>query len=383
MSELKVNKVTPRSGTTVTLGDSGDTITIPSGAMKNIIINGDMSIAQRGTTATGIGNGDLGYHTVDRWKFIEDGSPTYEFTMSQDTDVPSGQGFAKSLKLDITTEQVSLLSTEVLIIEQSIEGQNLQYLKKGTANAESLTISFWVKSNKTGSFALGFRDVDNSRRNNNLITINSSNTWEKKTLTIDGDTSGALDNDNGASLIIQFWLDSGSNYNSGTQQSGWVSNTNSDINAGNTFTFADSTSNYINITGVQLEAGTTASDFEFLPVDVNLGRCLRYYEKITAEASSQMFGAGFNYNTTNGVTLVNCSKKRTAVSVAFSGTVAEFGLYSSSGSRITATAIAASQGSSISFQTTVTVASGLTAGNGTTFIANASTNPYIEISAEL
>jgi hypothetical protein len=249
-----------------------------------------MSIAQRGTTATGIGNGDLGYHTVDRWKFIEDGSPTYEFTMSQDTDVPSGQGFAKSLKLDITTEQVSLLSTEVLIIEQSIEGQNLQYLKKGTANAESLTISFWVKSNKTGSFALGFRDVDNSRRNNNLITINSSNTWEKKTLTIDGDTSGALDNDNGASLIIQFWLDSGSNYNSGTQQSGWVSNTNSDINAGNTFTFADSTSNYINITGVQLEAGTTASDFEFLPVDVNLARCQRYFQVL--DGSFCMHGTG-------------------------------------------------------------------------------------------
>ena len=119
---------------------------------RNIIINGDMSIAQRGTSATGLGNGDNGYHTCDRWKFFESGTPTWEFTQTQSTDVPTGQGFAKSLKMDCTTADASLASTDLLRIFQSIEGQNLQYLKYGTANAQSLTASFWVKSNVTGDY---------------------------------------------------------------------------------------------------------------------------------------------------------------------------------------------------------------------------------------
>ena len=103
---------------------------------RNIIINGDMSIAQRGTSATGLGNGDAGFHTVDRFAFRESGSPTYEFTQSQSTDVPSGQGFANSLKFDCTTAQASLASSDYLICDYSVEGQDLQYLKFGTSSAE-------------------------------------------------------------------------------------------------------------------------------------------------------------------------------------------------------------------------------------------------------
>jgi len=140
-------------------------------------------------------------------------------------------------------------------------------------------LSFWVKCTKTGSFALSLRDTDNNRRDNRLVAINSANTWEKKTLSYDGDTTGVLNNDNATSLMVQLWLDSGSNYNSGTQQSGWVNQNSADINAGNTLTLADSTANDFYITGVQLEAGQTASEFEFLPVDVNLARCQRYFQK--------------------------------------------------------------------------------------------------------
>ena len=113
-------------------------------AFKNIVINGSMDIAQRSTSVTGITNGSSGYHTVDRFQFAESGSPSAVFTQSQSTDVPTGQGFAKSLKMDCTTAQGSLGAGDLIRIRTTFEGQNLQYLKKGTSSAESLTMSFWV-----------------------------------------------------------------------------------------------------------------------------------------------------------------------------------------------------------------------------------------------
>ena len=128
---------------------------------RNIIINGDMSIAQRGTSETGITS--QGYYTLDRFRTVGGGSFQGTWTQSQDTDVPSGQGFAKSLKMDCTTADASPASNDAIYIQQRVEGQNLQYLKKGTANAESLTLSFWVKSNKTGTYIAELFDNDNSR----------------------------------------------------------------------------------------------------------------------------------------------------------------------------------------------------------------------------
>ena len=243
---------------------------------RNIIINGGMDLAQRGTSATGLGNGDTGYHTCDRWKWTEGGSPTYEFTMSQETDVPTGQGFSNSLKYDCTVADTSLASSDLLRLQQGIEGQNLQYLKKGTSNAESVTLSFWVKSNKTGTYIAELEDRDNSRYVSQSYTISSANTWEKKTVTFPADTSGAFDNDNAESLRLNFWLGAGSDFTSGTLSTTWhTTNANRAVGQVN---LADSTSNEWYITGVQLEAGQVASDFEFLPYDVNAQRCLRYYE---------------------------------------------------------------------------------------------------------
>ena len=245
---------------------------------RNIIINGDMSIAQRGTSATALGNGDNGYHTCDRWRFFESGAPTAEFTMSQSTDVPSGQGFATSLKLDCTTAQTSLASSDVIRIEQRIEGQNLQYLKKGTANAESVTCSFWVKSSKTGTFIVELNDSDNLRQISKSYTINSANTWEKKTITYDGDTTGTLDNDSNNSIRFEMFLLAGTDFTSGTLATTWQANDDADRAVGQV-NLADSTSNEWYITGIQLETGQVASDFEFLPKDVNLNRCSRYFQK--------------------------------------------------------------------------------------------------------
>jgi hypothetical protein len=264
---------------------------------RNIIINGDMSIAQRGTSETGLGNGDGGYHTCDRWKFTEVGTATAEFTQSQSTDVPSGQGFSSSLKMDCTTADTSLASNEIFRIQHHIEGQNLQYLKKGTSNATSLTLSFWVKSNKTGIYTVYFYDNDNTRLNSKSYTINSASTWEKKTITIAGDTTGAFDNNNDLGLLLSFQLLAGTDYTSGTLQD-WGTSVTANFAVGQV-NLADSTSNEWYITGVQLEASETASDFEFLPHDVNLGRCERYYE-VLADGSigNSAFATASNYSST-------------------------------------------------------------------------------------
>jgi hypothetical protein len=295
MSEIRVNKITPRSGTDVTLGDSGDSVAIPAGVgfngfnHRNIIINGDMSIAQRGTSTASVASN--GYFSCDRWRYAE--SSDAVVTISQDTDVPSGQGFANSFKIDITTADASLGASDNIILQQKFEGQMLQYLKKGTANAVSLTVSFWVKSTKTGIYIVQLYDRDNNRTIAKSYTIDVADTWENKTITYAGDTTGTLDNNNEASLELYFWLMAGSDNTSGTLATSWESNVTANRAVGQV-NFADNTANDFFITGVQLEAGTSASDFEFLPVDVNLNRCLRYFEKIAngSEDSDAIIGSG-------------------------------------------------------------------------------------------
>jgi hypothetical protein len=192
MSELKVDKVSPRTGTYVSLNTVG---------MKNIIINGDMSIAQRSTSVASITTD--GYYTVDRFLLDCDSQGTW--TMSQSTDTPTGQGFATSLKMDCTTADASPAVSDKITIQHRIEGQNLQYLKKGTANAVSTTLSFWVKSTKTGTFIAELFDNDNSRQISKSYTVDVTDTWEKKTLTFAGDTTGAFGNDNAVSLIAKIF----------------------------------------------------------------------------------------------------------------------------------------------------------------------------------
>ncbi len=281
---------TPSDGTVTTakLADSSvTTAKLASGAVqnqsafKNIIINGDMSIAQRGTSASSLTGSS--YETVDRFKQEMTSGGTW--TQSQSTDVPTGQGFAKSLKMDCT----STGSGGYLHITQRFEGQNLQYLKKGTSSAESLTLSFWVKSAKTGTYIAEFRDIDNTRNISKSYSISSADTWEKKTITFPGDTSGAFGNDNGSSLELNLWLAAGSGNTSGTLQTNWGSQVAANRAVGQV-NLGDSTSNDWYITGIQLEAGTSASDFEFLPYDVNFNRCLRYFFTFGKDP------AGNNYN---------------------------------------------------------------------------------------
>ena len=264
---------------------------------RNIIINGDMSIAQRGTSTASVSSGAT-FPALDRFKFYVVSGGTW--TVSQDTDVPSGQGFAKSLKMDNTTANGSLSSGSLAQIQQGIEGQNLQYLKKGTSNAESVTLSFWVKSNKTGTYICEIRDTDNSRSISKSYTVSSASTWEKKTITFPGDTTGTLNNDNDKSFELVWWLLGGTDFTSGTLATSWASQTNANRAVGQV-NLADSTSNEWYITGVQLETGQVASDFEFLPYDVNLKRCQRYYfvQCDGSISASQDIGIGTYYTSSD------------------------------------------------------------------------------------
>ena len=257
-------------------GSDQSTAATPYGR-KNLIINGDMRIAQRGTSVSGITSGQA-CHSVDR--FNNNVNIVGTWTVSQDTDVPSGQGFSNSFKMQCTTANASLSAASVLQFSQLMEGQNLQHLKYGTANAEKVTCSFWVKSNKTGTYVGRLYTPSPTKASHITFTIDSSDTWEKKTLTFNGDTSTTLVNSNAEGFRFTIWLAAGSNFTSGTQDgNNWVSYTGANSAVALTVNLADSTSNYINITGVQLEVGEGASDFEFLPYDVQLQRCERYFQK--------------------------------------------------------------------------------------------------------
>ena len=241
---------------------------------RNLIINGDMSIAQRSTSVSSITSG--GYKTLDRFNIDINSAGTW--TMSQSTTVPSGQGFATSLKMDCTTADASLSASDYLIVRTLLEGQNLQQLKFGTSSAESLTLSFWVRSNKTGTYAVWFYADVGNKSFSKTYTIDSADTWEKKTITINGDTASSFSNNNSIGLRINWYLAAGTTYTSGTLPTDWQTDSNGDRAVGQV-NLADSTSNEWFITGIQLEADTSASDFEFIPYDVNYRRCQRYYEK--------------------------------------------------------------------------------------------------------
>ena len=241
---------------------------------KNLLINGGMNVWQRSTS---LSVSTDGYSTVDRFLTRIRGGAVY--TISRSTDTPSAQGFGYSLKFDNTTADASPTSNDFTLLEQRIEGQNLQHLLKGTSSAKKLTLSFWIKSNVTGTFIARLYDNDNARSISKSYTISSANTWEKKTITFDGDTTGVLDNDNAASLYLQLWFSAGTDYTSGTLQTTWGSSaTIADIAPGIS-NLSSSTSNELYITGCQLEVGSTASGFEFEPFEAILRKCQRYYEK--------------------------------------------------------------------------------------------------------
>ena len=276
MSTIRVNTLQNTSTTDggISINNSGhvtvDGVAMPSSgplSNRNLIINGAMQVAQRGTTFTGGGGGGI---TLDMWKFSEGTSAVFDVVRS--STAPAG--FANSFKVDCTTTGTPTGSQEGFV-ETKVESQNLQHLQYGTSGAQSATLSFWVRSNKTGDYGLWIYHYDEASQYATTYTISSADTWEYKTITIPGNTSTALANDNTTGLAIRFYLQIGPDL-AGTPSETWqttLSNRSPDLNLG------DSTDNEWLITGVQLEVGSVATPFEHRSYGDELARCQRYFSK--------------------------------------------------------------------------------------------------------
>jgi len=242
---------------------------------KNLIINGAMNVAQRGTSSSGLGSDTSANFIVDRTFTSSNSAGRYTASQNTVTDLP---GFANSLKLDCTTADTSIAADEYLLLQHRLEGQNLQQLKKGTSSAESVTLSFYVKGNAAATYTAELYDYDNTRTFSQRFNVTTS--WNRISLTYAGDTSGALDDDNALSFIFIVWLHAGSNYTSGTQNSGWAAyDATTRANSSDT-SFFDSTDRTFEITGIQLQIGDVATAFEHEEISTTLRKCRRYYQKL-------------------------------------------------------------------------------------------------------
>jgi len=241
---------------------------------RNLVINGAMTVSQRGDST---GKTATGYYGPDRHALTLNSLGTW--SISQSTDTPSGEGFGNSYKLEATTADASPAAGDYAIFLQKIEGQNLQQLNKGTSSAESVTLSFYVRSSKTGTYICEIFDNDNSRSISKSYTISSADTWERKTITFSGDTTGTLGNDNASSLEMLWYLAAGTTYTSGTLQTSWGTRTAANQAVGQV-NMADTANATWFITGVQLEVGEQATPFEHRSFGDELARCQRYYRKV-------------------------------------------------------------------------------------------------------
>ena len=244
---------------------------------RNLIINGAMQVAQRSTSTSSVSSG-FTYPAVDRLGFNVNNGGTW--TVSQSTDTPSGQGFGNSFKLDCTTADTSLGAADFLQAKMRLEANTLQGLAYNTSSAKNTTLSFWVKSAKTGTYIVEWLNEDASNKHiAKTYTIDSANTWEKKEITIPGDTAGVINNDNGKGMELTWWLGAGSNFtSSGSLQTSWGSLDQTSRAVG-VVNLADSTSNDWYITGIQWEVGQKATPFEHQSFGDVLKQCERYYEK--------------------------------------------------------------------------------------------------------
>ena len=286
----------------------------PRPLSKPIIVNGDCAVAQRGNSEASVTTSSIS--TCDRMALGISNLGTW--TVTQET-LSSGNaynaGFKKAFRIDCTTADSSPSSSDNLFMQYKIEGNDVQVFKKGTSSAETYTLAFWVKSNKTGTAQVTLIDADNSRQVGATYAISSAETWEHKVLNYPADTTGAFDIDSNKSLEIEWALDAGSDFTSGAVPSAWESSSNADRSV-NDLALGDNTANDWAITGIQLEVGTFSSTtlppFQFESKEENLRRCARYYQQIganpaingTATASGQRLATGIRGG--SGSTDFNC-----------------------------------------------------------------------------
>ena len=275
MSELKVNSIKGVGASTaaITVNNTDGTCTANitnNLSNKNVIKNSAMQIAQRGTSFTSVTSS--AYHLDRFYLYLQNTSAA--FTATQSTDSPDG--FANSYKLDVTTEDTSIASNEEIKLQYKLEGFDVQRFAKGTSAAKKFTLSFYVKTNKLGTYCVEFYDRDNGRDVSGSYTVSNTN-WNRYTIDFPADTTGAFENDNESSLEITWWLVAGAAVQGGTLNTAWRSSADPSSATGQV-NFTESDTNDWLITGVQLEAtdNGVATDFEHRSFGQELALCQRY-----------------------------------------------------------------------------------------------------------
>jgi len=283
------------------LAKMGEVITNSQiGGRRNILINSAMQVSQRSTSVTGIG-ASSGYFTLDRW-YLALENTAGRLTMTQTADGPVG--FANCMKLDCTTADTSIAAGELFVLQQSIEGQDVQAIGKGVTGAKQITLSFYVKANAAFTFNAEIQDHDNGRTNGKAFATTTD--WVRHEITFEADAddgSSPFDDDNAKSLSVNFWLHGGSTYTGGTLASGWENRTDAN-RADGISSFFSSTDNNFFITGVQLEVGSQATPFEHRSFGEELALCERYFQLFSNGARSHACTGIFSASTASRIFLV-------------------------------------------------------------------------------
>lgn len=337
---------------------------------KNRIINGDMRIDQRNAGASVTVSNGTATHITDRWAAFENCSGA--FSWQQVSDAPTG--FVNSLKCTISTANSSPASGDLVLMRQAIEGLNVADLGWGTANAKTVTLSFWVKSSLTGQFGGSFSNSDVSRSYPFSYTISSANTWEQKTITVAGDTSGTWLTTNGIGIYVFFDIGCGSTL-LGTSGS-WAG---ADYRGatGDTKVIATLSATW-QVTGVQLEVGSSASSFEVRDYGRELRMCQRYYYTLGGTASYEMIGTGTASNT-NSILIVSQLpvKMRSAPTLTTAGSF----LAKSNGSNVSVSSISTDQAGTQTFSISATATA--STGQGIVMFASNDLTARFNFSSEL
>ena len=362
------------SGSTITFSDQTQMSTAAGGSFRNRIINGDMRIDQRNAGASVTPTTIAGFYTIDRWKYYV--TQSSKLTAQQNAGaVTPPAGFTNYLGTT-SSSAYSVISSDLFTVYQAVEGFNVADFAWGTASAATITISFWVRSSLTGTHSGAIQNSANNRSYIFSYTISVADTWEQKSVTIAGDTSGTWLTTNGVGLSLYFNLGAGSTYS--TTAGSWQ--------AGN-FTAATGATSVVGtngatfyITGVQLEAGSSATEFERRPIGLELALCQRYFERInyqnTASLGSVSVGVNFSPPVANGIPINFKTTKRTAPQPSLS-----------SASHFAVASVAATTSSFGSTADSVwlnlTAGAGTTGSNWTSVPIVATTSAWIQADAEL
>ena len=348
---------------------------------RNMIINGAMNVAQRSASVTGIGANYGGYFTCDRWRiYAQDGAG--RLTMSQTADGPNGIS-ANCIKLDCTTADTSIAAGEILLLKQTFEGQNLQRIGSGVVGAKQVTVSFYVKASAAFTFGCELDNADNTRQCTKLFATTTD--WVRHEITFPADVddgSSPFDDDNAASLALNFWLHAGATWTGGTLNTATFANNTNANRAAGIDSFFSSTDNNFFITGVQMEVGI-ATEFEQEDISTTLAKCQRYFQQLGGSYGA--FDGMFSGNATGtDLLFVTTNSKitmRAAPTFTLGGGVSNH-RYAQGGSDVQPTSIVADQVRLNSFTLKVAHNGQVTSGNGARLFNNG-TDGFYNFDAEL